>query len=84
MRGNDMTKWAFRNYKTSETILVGAIDGGTAWKIFSTLKGEQKWHGGFEMPLYNPWDILCVCTCGKTQVTKFCSEKCYAESEGSV
>ena len=71
----ELAKWSFTN--GIETKIIQAIDGPAAWRELARLVGVKMWHGEFEIPLPNAWNINCVCICGKVQATKICSRFCY-------
>jgi hypothetical protein len=76
MKGEFMKikRWSFSN--GTEIRIISAVDGHTAWKELAKIIGAKMWHGGFEIMLPNKWNINCVCICGKTQATSYCSKVC--------
>ena len=68
-------KWAFRN--GSETRIVQAIDGPSAWHVLAKELNYRSYAGFYVMPMTHSWYIRCVCPCGAISVTSFYSQACF-------
>ena len=74
-------KWSFTNGE--QTKIVFAADGAGAWQELAKLVGIKNKKGNFVLSSPHKWIISCVCICGKTQSTKYCSESCYDKAMAS-